>query len=269
MIAPAFTFSNPISPANTYYGPYMLEIYDLGVTQRALGVDDQTCNSDKSVCTGGTMRYSEDYGIKASNLCVNNRCFNDPRFEEFWHDGYATNETHVVSVGNNPTSKNLLQAGLFRADNRSGSTTKWKLDQIGTFIHQHDRRQHSSGRHPRQHQQRARGDKLFDLETLRNDDEHIDYFLAPRDAPALEPNTLYYVIFSEGGTGSYKLYVTAKPGEDDDRHPNWPIDNAGLTEGDDDTPDPGTTGWDAMRKDDTMSGTPVLPQIEVYAGFAP
>ena len=74
-----------------YYGPYMLEIYDLGVTQRTLGVTGQACTD--GVCTGGTMQYSEGYGIKASNSCVNNRCFNDPRFEEFWVDGYETDST--------------------------------------------------------------------------------------------------------------------------------------------------------------------------------
>ena len=266
LVAPAFRPPNGQTPAHTYYGPYMLEIYDLGVTQRTLGVTGQTCTD--GVCTGGTMQYSEGYGIKASNICVNNRCYNDPRFEEFWVDGYANTEDHEVTVGST-ASKNLLQAIQFRVDNRSGSTTKWKLDRIGTFIHSMTANSIpqaaiysvSAG---------VPGDQLFDLEPLYNDDRHIDYFVAPSEAQALDPNTFYFVVFSEGGGGTnfYKLYVTTKHGEDDNRHPNWPIDNAGITKDDDATPIPGFSGWDGMRKDDTMGGTPVLPQIRVYAGVA-
>ena len=64
VIAPAFRYNSPAIPAYDYYGAYMLEIYDLGPTQ--------------------TQSQPEGYGIKASNICVNNRCFNDPRFPEFW-----------------------------------------------------------------------------------------------------------------------------------------------------------------------------------------
>ena len=43
------------------------------------------------------------------------------------------------------------------------------------------------------------GAKLFDLDPLLNDEENVDYFVAPRSAQALSRNTKYYVVFSEGG----------------------------------------------------------------------
>ena len=254
------------NPAYTYYGPYSLEIYDLGVTQRQLGFSGQTCTD--GVCTGGTVTYSEGYGIKASNICVNNRCFNDPRFPGLHLSGYGTNETHIVSVGNNPSTKNLSQAAAFRVDNRSNSpTAKFQLDQIGAFVHsmtggsipQAAIHAHGSGGTP--------GTKLFDLEPIYNDDAHFDYFVAPRDAQVLTKSTNYWVVFSEGGSGSnasFKLYATAKPTEDDDSHANWPVADASFTKDDD-----GTSAWNATRSGDTVDGTGVIVQIKVYAGVAP
>ena len=263
LVAPAFRPPDGSNPAYTYYGSYMLEIYDLGVTQRALSVTGQTCTD--GVCTGGTITYSEGYGIKASNICVNNRCYNDPRFPEFQVDGYENTETHEVSVGNNPSSKNLSQAVSFVADNDTSPTAKFKLDRIGAFVHSmtggsipqaaiHD----VDGAGP--------GDKLFDLEPLYNDDGHIDYFVAPLDAPALTQFTGYYVVFSEGGgsNASYKLYVTAKTNADDNSHRRWVLGDNSRTKDN----DAAMPSWDDMRSGDISSGTAVHPQIRVYAGVA-
>ena len=263
LVAPAFRPPEGITAAHTYYGPYMLEIYDLGVTQRTLGVDGQTCDQDNRVRTGGTMRYSEGYGIKASNLCVNNRCNNDPRFPEFAPAGYANDETHVVSVGNNPTSKNLSQAASFRAGDGTSPTAEFQLDRIEAFVHSM-----TSGSIPQVAihllSGAVPGDKLFDLDPIYNDDGHIDTFVAPQGAQALVKTTHYVVVFTEGGgaTDSFKLYVTAKHNEDDDAHPKWPVQNGGLTKDNDAT----SPTWATMRSGDTLSGTEVHPQIRVYAG---
>ena len=254
---------NGQTPAHTYFGPYMLEIYDLGVTQRALGVTGQTCTD--GICTGGIMQYSEGYGIKASNICVNNRCYNDPRFPEFHDDSYANTETHEVSVGNNPESKNLLRAAMFFAHDDTSLTAKFQLDRIGAFVHSmtggsipHAAIYSVSSNNP--------DNNLFDLEPLYNDDRHIDYFVAPRGAQALNRDTNYFVVFSEGGgdNASYKLYVTAIDPEDDNSHPKWYVANASRPS---DT-DAGTPSWSKMRLGDTSSGTPVYPQIRIYAGVA-
>ena len=224
----------------------MLEIYDLGPTQ--------------------TTSQPKGYGIKASNICVNNRCFNDPRFPEFHEDGHETDETHEVSVGNNPTSKDLIQAVAFRADSSGSPTASFKLDRIGAFVHA------MTGGSIAQAAIHAStssgpGAKLFDLEPLLNDDRHIDYFVAPREAEALSKNTKYYVVFSEGGgdNDSYKLYVTAKTTEDTQADSGWPIDDAGFTKDD----DAGTPAWGGMKSGDSSSGASVVPQIRVYAGLAP
>ena len=242
VIAPAFRYNNPELPAQIYFGPYMLEIYDLGPTQ--------------------THSQPEGYGIKASNICVNNRCFNDPRFPEFHVAGHETNETYEVSVGNNPTSKNLTQAVGFRAGGSASPTASFKLDRIGAFVHSMTggsiakaaiHASTSSGV----------GAKLFDLEPLLNDEEHVDYFMAPRDAQPLNRNERYIVVFTEGGgsADSYKLYATAKTTEDDQAHSRWPIDDGALTR-DEDAASP---SWD-----ETSSGDDALiPQIRVYAGVAP
>ena len=58
------------------------------------------------------MRYKRATAIKASNICVNNRCYNDPRFPEFHDSDHPTNETHEVSVGNNPVSKNFFRGAF-------------------------------------------------------------------------------------------------------------------------------------------------------------
>ena len=263
VVAPAFRPSEGSTPAYTYYGPYMLEIYDLGVTQRALGVTGQTCTD--GVCTGGTITHSEGYGIKASNICVNDRCFNDPRFPEFQVDGYETNETYEVSVGNNPSSKNLLRAASFLTPDDTSPTAKFKLDRIGTFVHSM-----TGGSIPQAAihvvDGTGPGNKLFDLEPIYNDDAHIDYFVAPQGAQALGRNTRYYIVFSEGGgsNASYKLHVTAKTNEDDNSHPGWLIGNTSRTKDN----DAGTPSWSIMRLGDTSSGTAVHPQIRIYAGVA-
>ena len=110
------------------------------------------------------------------------------------------------------------------------------------------------------------GAKLFDLDPLLNDEENVDYFVAPRSAQALSLNTKYYVVFSEGGgdNASYKLYVTAKTTEDTQADSEWPIDDAGFTRDD----DAGTPSWGGMKSGDTPTGTSVVPQIRVYAGVA-
>ena len=159
IVAPAFRPPSWAFPAHIYFGPYMLEIYDLGPTQ--------------------TPSQPEGYGVKASNICVNNRCYNDPRFPEFHEDGHETDETHEVSVGNNPTSKDLIQAVAFRADSSGSPTASFKLDRIGAFVHA------MTGGSIAQAAIHAStssgpGAKLFDLEPLLNDDRHIDYFVAPR-----------------------------------------------------------------------------------------
>ena len=242
VIAPAFRYDSPAVPAHDYYGPYMLEIYDLGPTQ--------------------TPSQPEGYGIKATNVCVNNRCFNDPRFPEFHVAGHETNETHEVSVGNNPTSKNLTQAVGFRAGSSESATASFKLDRIGAFVHSMTTGSiakaaiHASA-------SSGVGAKLFDLEPLLNDEEHVDYFVAPQDAQALNRNTRYIVVFTEGGGSaeSYRLYATAKTTEDDQAHSRWPMDDGALTR-DEDAASP---SWDETRTDSDA----VLPQIRVYAGVAP
>ena len=264
LVAPAFRPPEGQTPAHTYFGPYMLEIYDLGVTQRTLGVTGQTCTD--GVCRGGTMQYSEGYGIKASNICVNNRCFNDPRFPEFHDSQHPTNETHEVSVGNNPLSKNLSQAIAFTAGNSESLTRNFQLDRIGAFVHSM-----TGGSIPQAAVHTYTSDnpgttKLFDLEPLYNDDRHIDYFIAPRDAQALSRSTFYFIVFTEGGGSneSYKLYATAKTNEDDNRDPRWTINDAGKSK-DNDAASP---SWGEMRSGDTDSGDLVLPQIRIYAGVA-
>ena len=265
LVAPAFQPPNGITPAHTYYGPYMLEIYDLGVTQRQLSIDGQTCTD--GVCTGGTITYSEGYGIKASNICINNRCFNDPRFPEFHRDGYETVATdiHEVSVGHNPSSKNLWQGVIFQAHDTTSPTAKFQLDRIGAFVHSM-----SEGSIAQAAIYTAPNTspaiKLFDLEPIYNDDRHIEYFVVPHDAPALTKGTNYAVVFSEGGgsTDSYKLYATGNTNDDDNRHPKWPVQAGGRTL------DSLVTmiTWDRMRSGDTTTGVHVTAQIRIYAGVA-
>ena len=147
---------------------------------------------------GETCSLNEGYGIKASNICVNNRCYNDPRFPEFHDSDHPTNETHEVSVGNDPVSKNFSRGAFFRSRD-STPTAKFQLDRIGVFLHSMTAGSipqaaiHTlTGLYP--------GDKLFDMEPLYNDDRHIDYFIAPRDAQALNRSgTTYMVVFTEGG----------------------------------------------------------------------
>ena len=69
---------------------------------------------------------------------------------------------------------------------------------------------------------------------------------------------------SGGGNDFYKLYATAKPNEDDNRHPRWAIDNSGVTKDSDAIP----PDWNAMRSGDIMTNTIVLPQFRIYAGVA-
>ena len=121
VVAPAFRPPSWAFPAHIYFGPYMLEIYDLGVTQRP-------------VCVGETCSLNEGYGVKASNICVNNRCYNDPRFPEFHDDSYANTESHEISVGNNPVSKDFFRGALFKSLS-STPTAKFQLDRIGVFLH--------------------------------------------------------------------------------------------------------------------------------------
>ena len=244
LVAPAFRPPHWTFPAAIYYGPYMLEIYDLGVTQRR-------------ICVGETCSLNEGYGVKATNICVNNRCFNDPRFPGFHVDGYENTETREVSV-----SKNFLRGGLFKSLSNT-STARFQLDRVGVFLHSMTAGSipqaavHTlSGLYP--------GDKLFDLEPLYNDDAHIDYFIAPQGAQVLNRGTTYAVIFTEGGgsSDSYKLYVTSNINDDEeDRHPKWYVENAGVSK-------EGGAAWGTMSSDDTSSGTQVLPQIRVYAGVA-
>ena len=243
VVAPAFRPPDGSIPAHTYYGPYMLEIYDLGPTQR---------------------QGQPGYSVKASNICVNNRCYNDPRFPEFHDDSYQTSETHEVSVGNNPLSKNLSQAVNFRAGT-AGPTAKFQVDRVEVFVHSM-----TGGSIPKAAIHVAvgggLGDKLFDLEPLYNDDGHIDAFIAPRDAQALNRNSRYLIAFTEGGgsNASYKLYATAMGGEDSQADSMWPIDDSGITY-DSDLANP---VWESMRSGDTTSGTLVLPQFRIYAGVA-
>ena len=244
LVAPAFRPPDGSNPAYTHYGPYMLEIYDLGPTER--------------------QGQPEGYGIKASNICVNNRCYNDPRFPEFHDDSHATNETHEVSVGNNPLSKNLSQAVAFRADT-TGTTAKFQVDRIGVFLHSM-----TGGSIPQaavhEYAVGSLGTKLFDLEPLYNDDGHIDYFIAPRDGRALDRNSRYIIAFTESGgsNASYKLYATAMGSEDTQADSMWPIDNSGITY-DSDLANP---AWESMRSGDYMSNAIVTVQFRIYAGVA-
>ena len=163
LVAPAFRPPEGQTPAHTYFGPYMLEIYDLGPTK--------------------TQSQPEGYGVKASNICVNNRCYNDPRFPKLHLASYANTETYEISVGNNPLSKNLSQATTFTIDPQN-TTRELKLDRIGAFVHSMTG---SSIPQATIHLYTGsdRGTKLFDLEPIYNDDRHIDYFVAPRNAPLL------------------------------------------------------------------------------------
>ena len=244
VIAPAFRYNSPAIPAYDYYGAYMLEIYDLGPTQ--------------------TQSQPEGYGIKASNICVNNRCYNDPRFPEFHDSKYPTNETHAVTVGNSPLANNFLRSTMFRAGDSTSPAAGFQLDRIGAFVHSM-----TSGSIPQAaiySDIDGPGAKLFDLVPIYNDERHVDYFVAPRDAQALNRNWEYHVVFSEGGgdNESYKLYVTALTAEDDNRDPKWLITlTASTKDSKADTPI-----WELTRLGDIPTGTPVYPQIRVYAGVA-
>ena len=118
----------------------------------------------------------------------------------------------------------------FRADSSGSPTASFKLDRIGAFVHAMTSGSIAQAAIHASTSSRP-GTKLFDLDPLLNDDRHIDYFVAPRDAQALSKNTKYYVVFSEGGgdNDSYKLYVTAKTTEDTEADSGWPIDDAGFT----------------------------------------
>ena len=170
-------------------------------------------------------------------------------------------------MGNNPTSKNLSQAVSFiAANNDTSPTASFKLDRIGAFVHSM-----TGGSIPKAAIHAVfggePGDKLFDLEPLYNDDGHIDYFVALRDAQALNGDTGYVVVFTEGGgsNASYKLYVTAKDTQDDNSHPKWPVGVVGQTKDNDAT----MPSWDEMRSGDSPTGTFVKAQIRIYAGVAP
>ena len=233
VVAPAFRPPEGIIAAHTYYGPYMLEIYDLGVTQ------------SKSEPNG--------YGIKASNVCINNRCYNDPRFTEFHDSRYANNETIEISVGNDPVSKNYLRVASFIS--RAGSGTKFQLDRIGVFVHSM-----TAGSIPQAAIYNIGTEistKLFDLEPLYNDDGHIDYFVAPSDGEALFSNVSYGILFSEGGgvNDSYKLYATANFDDDVISDASWDVGDISQTKDE----DAATPAWADMRKGDTTSGDRIVP----------
>ena len=244
LVAPAFRPPNGTFPAAIYFGPYMLEIYDLGPTKK--------------------QSQPEGYGIKATNICVNNRCYNDPRFPEFHDSKYPTNETHAVTVGNSPLANNFLRSTMFRAGNSTSPAAGFQLDRIGAFVHSM-----TSGSNPQAaiySDIDGPAEKLFDLEPIYNDERHVDYFVAPRDAQALNRNWEYHVVFSEGGgdNESYKLYVTALTAEDDNRDPKWLITlTASTKDSKADNPI-----WNLTRLGDIPTGTPVYPQIRVYAGVA-
>ena len=244
LVAPAFRPPNGALPAHIYFGPYMLEIYDLGVTQ--------------------SQSEPHGYGIKASNICINNRCYNDPRFPGLDHDGYANTETIEVSVGNDPTSKNLLRSASFTVPTNTGKAS-YKLDRIGAFVH--DMNGSSIPQAAIYSDIVNPGTELFVLEPLRNDDRHIDYFVAPQDAQALLPGISYAIVFSESGgeNASYKLYATADFDEDTIRHPSWTVGNLAKTK-DNDVSDP---AWTNMREGDTTSGNRITPQIIIYTGLTP
>ena len=76
------------------------------------------------------------------------------------------------------------------------------------------------------------------------------------------------IVFTEGGdsSASYKLFATAKTTEkDDNTHPLWAIDGAGVTK----DSDISTPVWGDMRSGDDPDNNLVIPQFRVYAGVAP
>ena len=158
-----------------------------------------------------------------------------------------------------------MRAASFRTHDDTSLTARIKFDRIGAFVHSM-----TGGSIPQAAihviSGNGPGTKLFDLEPLYNDDGHIDYFVAPQSADALEQNTGYYVVFSEGGgsNASYKLHVTETSNEDDNSHPRWRLGNTGRTK-DSDADSP---SWSRMRLGDTSSGADVDPQFRIYAGVA-
>ena len=217
LVAPAFspTAAFVSTPSYSYYGPYELELVDLGPTQRRI------CPGTGTSSGGCTPSYTPGFGIKAANVCHNNRCGADPRLEHLFTSTVTPTETVTMSVGNDPTSKNLVQAARFfvGTSNQIGAT-KFKLDRIEAFVHAlsggsmpHAAIYSDSGSSPHE--------KLFDLESPPAFGRHLDQFLAPADAEHLNHNNFFWVVFSESGTNSaahFKLWATISDSQDDDSH---------------------------------------------------
>ena len=118
------------TPSYSYYGPYELELVDLGPTQRRI------CPGTGTSSGGCTPSYTAGHGIKAANVCHNKRCEVDPRLQHLFTSTVTPTETVEVSVGNDPASKNLVQAARFTVGTSSQvGAAKFRLGRIEAFIH--------------------------------------------------------------------------------------------------------------------------------------
>ena len=265
LVAPAFspTAAFVSTPSYSYYGPYELGLVDLGPTQRRI------CPGTGTSSTNCTPSYTAGHGIKAANVCHNKRCEVDPRLQHLFTSTVTPTETVTMSVGNDPTSKNLVQAAQFTLGSSSDvGAAKFKLDRIEAFIHDTAGASkptaaiYSSvtvfgmGNVPTPNQ------KLFDLESPPTFGRHLDQFIAPDTAPDLDAGMSYWVVFSESGTdtnASYKLWATTSDNQDEDRHAAWGIARPGATK-DDDASSP---AWASMVTGTANTSTTL--QIAVYA----
>ena len=260
LVAPAFSPTDAFvsTPSYSYYGPYELELVDLGPTQRRI------CPGTGTSSGGCTASYTPGFGIKAANVCHNDRCGADPRLEHLFTSTVTPTETVTMSVGNDPASKNLVQAVRFTvsADQQFGDE-KIKLDRIEAFVYAL-----SGGSMPHAAIYDDDGinpwpwDLLFDLESPPAFGRHLDQFLAPADA-FLEPNEHYWVVFSESSTNSaahFKLWATISDNQDSDSHDAFDIGRPGSTK-DEDASSP---AWANMTN--TVGGTTsnATLQITVY-----
>ena len=136
VIAPAFRYDNPAVPAHDYYGPYMLEIYDLGPTQ--------------------TPSQPEGYGIKATNVCVNNRCFNDPQVPGVPRGRPRDQRDPRGIRGQQPNVQEPHAGGGVQGRQLRKRDGQLQTRPDRSVCPQHDDRQHRQSGNPRQRQQRGR-----------------------------------------------------------------------------------------------------------------
>ena len=280
VVAPAFapTAAFVSSPSYSYYGPYELELVDLGPTQRRI------CPGIGNTSTGCTPTYTLGYGIKAANVCQNDRCADDPRLRHLYSQPVtvaAAEATIHPQVGNTSEAENLVQAARFYIGPAAATSASpvgsgadaFRLERVEAFAHDL-----SSASRPAAAiwsddfsvMTGAPGQKLFDLESPPAFGRHLDQFLAPPGAPALSANAFYWVVFSETSpdpAARYRLWATAKKLSgnsvaDDDAHRGWRIPESGATRDDNASPPSWTKLTSGTFGDDTTL------QVAVYAAPA-